>query len=123
VGGIERVERGLCLRLEGRNESTLEVAFLMLAVGREPEDAILAPGLRAPLDAGEGIDGLYLAGDVRRGPMRQVGIAVGDGLAAAMDSVRSRAGRDGPRDAGPPPPSDTPRGEAGPEGPWKGMQR
>jgi thioredoxin reductase len=93
VGGIERVERGLRLHLKGGNGSTLEVDFLMLAVGREPEDAILAPGLRAALDAGERIDGLHLAGDVRRGYMRQVGIAVGDGLVAAMETAGLLKGR------------------------------
>lgn len=62
---------------------------LLLAIGKEP----LAPHL--PKDAFtidssglSAIPGLYLAGDLRRGPFRQIAIAVGDGVLAAMQAFR-----------------------------------
>lgn len=90
---IEENERGVILHMVGEEEKRLEVDFLLLAVGRIPQDTFLSPGIREVLESGKGIDGLYLAGDVRRGLMRQAGIAIGDGLMAAMDICRSLKGQ------------------------------
>jgi len=89
---IEEERGGITLRLEGGVKDDLSVDFLILAVGREPENGILSGKLREDLDRGVSIQGLHLAGDVRRGHMRQVGIAVGDGLVAAMDICRTLKG-------------------------------
>lgn len=62
--------------------------YLLIACGREANLEILPSELRKALKIKENgetnIPGLYLAGDVRRGNLRQTGIAVGDGLLAAM---------------------------------------
>jgi thioredoxin reductase len=82
---ISKGETGLRLHIVKNVERILEVDFLLLAVGREPQDSFLSHEIREDLESGREIEGLYFAGDVRRGFMRQSGIAVGDGLMAAMD--------------------------------------
>ncbi len=89
---VEESGKGLALKLSGSVERILEVEFLLLAVGREPEDRFLSPGIARDLESGLEVRGLYLVGDVKRGLMRQVGIAVGDGLMAAMDICRRHRG-------------------------------
>jgi len=67
--------------------------FILVACGREPNTWFLSPLLKkylkpisvAPQTA---LPGLYFAGDVVRGAYRQVGIAVGDGIRAAMMTER-----------------------------------
>jgi thioredoxin reductase (NADPH) len=61
-----------------------EVDYLLLAIGRTPELAFLAPGLAGPPGRPPHRDTLFFAGDVARGTARQTAIAVGDGVAAAM---------------------------------------
>lgn len=81
-----------CRRLGGK--ITLRGDYALVACGREPRLEILSLGLRAGLGTDaeyEGRSRMFLIGDVRRGNERQVGIAVGDGILAAMrivDSVR-----------------------------------
>ena len=53
--------------------------FILIACGRIPEDEISM----SPIEKSN-IDGFYFAGDVRTGKFRQVGIAIGEGIAAAM---------------------------------------
>ncbi len=74
---------------EGARER--ETDLVLVSVGRDP----VWPEGPGPLDPG-GADavgrtswpGLYLAGDCRRGLVRQTAVAVGDGVAAAMDAAR-----------------------------------
>ncbi len=83
-----------------RGNSRLELIgdFLLIACGREPNMALLSPSLRKKATGFTGKDRrLYFVGDVKRGLSRQVGIAVGDGIAAAMDIVR-QIGREDPNE-------------------------
>ncbi len=82
---IGETETGLVLHLTGTPVDHLEVEILLLAVGRRPCVGFVSSEIVSEIDSARKIEGLYLAGDVRRGSMRQVGIAVGDGLMAAMD--------------------------------------
>jgi thioredoxin reductase (NADPH) len=74
----------------------LEADALCVCVGKRPALPIVPAELErdergAPrVDAlgRSSIPGLYLCGDLRRGPYRQVAIAVGDGVAAAMHAHR-----------------------------------
>jgi thioredoxin reductase (NADPH) len=64
---------------------------LLIACGREADLRLLSPKLRSETAAGTdnlGISKMVLVGDVKRGLHRQVGIAVGDGIAAAMQIAR-----------------------------------
>jgi thioredoxin reductase (NADPH) len=62
---------------------------VIAAIGREPALPVLPGG--AGVGKGEpvatAIPGLFIAGDVRRGSLGQAGIAVGDGLEAAIQAV------------------------------------
>jgi thioredoxin reductase (NADPH) len=82
---------GLGIEIETREDSTvLDADFMIIACGRSPDDRLLS-GLalrRTDGDAGGLPKGIFLGGDLVRGSFRQAGIAVGDGLAAAMAAVR-----------------------------------
>lgn len=77
----------------------IEGEKILIACGRVPNLEILDSKLRKNLDRKglpeTGIPGLYLVGDVARKRYRQIGIAVGDGILAAMmvDSYLKRGGR------------------------------
>lgn len=85
---ITRVASGERLRLELNGANPVEADRLLIACGREPRLDILEPPLGALLRSDDihaaGVPGLYLAGDVASDRKRQVGIAVGSGLTAAM---------------------------------------
>ncbi|UCH90013.1 MAG: NAD(P)/FAD-dependent oxidoreductase [Thermoplasmata archaeon] len=75
----------------GSEQEVLEVDFLLIAVGRKQNSSLIETlshkgthSIRTELNGKTNIPGLYLAGDIMRGSYRQVGIAVGDGLRAAM---------------------------------------
>lgn len=84
VGIASRPEGGLRLALSGPTEE-LDADYVLVAVGREPEDAFLSDELKEPPAAtsGDG-DRLHFAGDVRSGIFRQASIAAGQGTLAAM---------------------------------------
>jgi thioredoxin reductase len=84
VNGIalRNEEKMLGIELEGER---LDVDFLLVACGRSPADRLL-PETNPP--------GLFTGGDLVRGSLRQAGIAVGDGLAAAMKAARYVKGLD-----------------------------
>lgn len=86
---IVRVMDRKRFRLELEGMETIEADRLLIACGREPRLDILGPSLVGLLMSGDrtsvtGIPGLYLAGDVVADGRRQVGIAIGSGLTAAM---------------------------------------
>jgi len=68
------------LDLDGK-DSILQADFLLIACGRTPDDRLLCT--LDELKIGED-QGLFTGGDLNRGIYRQAGIAVGDGLRAAM---------------------------------------
>ena len=95
VIGIEprRLEGGeqIGLRCAQRDRSLdLQADYLLLAIGREPEIAFLSPSLQERMSAEGGNvtarngGPIWFAGDVARGNARQTAIAVGDGVAAAV---------------------------------------
>jgi len=72
------------------NETELPTDYILIACGRKPNLDVLPAEISnnvktEQMDAD--IPGLFLAGDVKRGDFRQVGIAVGDGIIAAMSAV------------------------------------
>ncbi|NOZ02549.1 MAG: isochorismatase family protein [Deltaproteobacteria bacterium] len=72
----------------------IETDILLVSVGRGPRLTILdgvggdALSESADTVGRTEVPGLYLAGDCRRGLIRQTAVAVGDGVAAAMDAAR-----------------------------------
>jgi len=65
--------------------------YMLIACGREANLRLLSPKLRSEVVSGVAdseLSRMLLAGDVKRGLHRQVGIAVGDGIAAAMQIAR-----------------------------------
>jgi thioredoxin reductase len=63
--------------------------FILVACGRDPNTWFFSPILKKYFDTISNIPetvlpGLYFVGDVIRGPYRQTGVAVGDGIRAAM---------------------------------------
>jgi thioredoxin reductase (NADPH) len=68
---------------------TLEVDYLIGALGREAQADYLTQGVREQAQALEERGVFYLVGDVRRGIYRQTSIAVGDGVLAAMKIFRT----------------------------------
>ncbi len=84
---LERSSDGLVLSGETLNEKwELAVNYLIAAVGREPAEGLLTglAGKRAELVQSRA---LHLIGDVANGRYRQVALAVGDGVRAAMEIV------------------------------------
>ena len=76
----------LACRKAGRRTS-FRGDLVLIACGREPNLDFLPARLRRAALKGEAAPKtprLFMAGDVKRGHYRQVGIAVGDGIAAAM---------------------------------------
>jgi thioredoxin reductase (NADPH) len=87
---IRRYRKGLLLCCR-QNDQAKELPgdFILIACGRDPNTAFLTPMLKKYLNSTSEIPqtslpGLYFAGDVVRGTYRQTGIAVGDGIHAAM---------------------------------------
>ena len=60
---------------------TSRADYILIACGREPSKELLSGGLEE-----SNIRGLFLAGDVGIANFRQVGIAVGEGIKAAMNA-------------------------------------
>jgi len=88
---VHRARDGLVLTCDaGSSEVGLSGDFLLMACGRVPNIEVLCPSLRREIGANKNgfpetsVRGLYLAGDVVRNKHRQTGIAVGDGIRAAM---------------------------------------
>ena len=84
----------------GRVRGDLHADYLVLAVGREPDDAFLSEEVRRDVPALEARRELFFTGDVRNGILRQASIAAGQGTHAAMSvaaMLRDGAGAAGER--------------------------
>ena len=98
---VKVVPRGISLQCgSGRDRLEFSADYILLACGREPNNEILSPTLRRQVGKATeipetNIPGLYLAGDLVRGRHRQTGIAVGDGIRAAMLAEEYLLGRVG----------------------------
>jgi thioredoxin reductase (NADPH) len=89
VLSIEETENGLSVRVaDPRGVREIATDALLVACGREPENTLLRRLARSGKIANHLSPDLYAGGDVTRGLFRQAGIAVGDGLMAAMAAAK-----------------------------------
>lgn len=70
--------------------------YVLVAAGREPNIDFLPELVEFEIneDGGCIIPGLFIAGDVRRGKKRQMGISVGDGIICAMSALEFLSGEE-----------------------------
>lgn len=78
----------------GKDRFSLDADFVLVAVGREARKDFYSARLREMERELIAASRLFLAGDVNNGRRRQVGIAVGDGLTAAMAAAGNRGGEE-----------------------------
>ncbi|MGQ9586972.1 MAG: NAD(P)/FAD-dependent oxidoreductase [Thermoplasmata archaeon] len=87
---VQEKPKGVLLRCRSENgRADFRGDLVLSACGRVPDLSILSPALRRQTRTGKGIPetrapGMYIVGDAARGRHRQTGIAVGDGIRAAM---------------------------------------
>jgi len=86
--GLEKRRQVVIDYRQQLRDSALEVDFLVTACGRRMQLDCLSKDLSRLRGQLEQSGLLYLAGDVANGSFRQVGIAVGDGIRAAMKMVK-----------------------------------
>jgi len=94
IDRVEETEDGLMIQCRSGGKSvTISCDFILVAYGRSPNLGFVETGLRKRIGIPKNppetsVPGLFLAGDVIRGQNRQAGIAIGDGILAAMLSER-----------------------------------
>ena len=62
--------------------------LILVAIGREPNIEFLSEALQEEYENPKEDSKLYFVGDVKKGNFRQISIAVGDGMKAAMEIVK-----------------------------------
>ncbi len=95
VGGTDVVESVTLRDKKSGEKKEMELAGLFIAVGIQPETEIVQPLLALDeggyVEAGEDcvteIPGIFVAGDIRKKPIRQIITAVSDGANAAISAV------------------------------------
>lgn len=93
VEAIEPAEGGV--RISLNDERTLDVSALFVAIGTKPESGLVEGQVeltedgyvRAGEDTKTSVPGVYVAGDLRKKPLRQVVTAASDGAVAAYHAV------------------------------------
>lgn len=75
----------------GRNDTSCD--YLVYAIGRRPNTAFLSGQVQQKVSELEQNGLLYTIGDVKNGIYRQIAIAVGDGILAAMQIIKNMEGR------------------------------
>jgi len=73
-----------CAHGNGRERDAIHADHVVFAIGREPALSFLGSKLERSLEVLTRSGKLYMIGDVRNGPYRQVSVSVGDGVRAAM---------------------------------------
>lgn len=68
---------------------------ILVAIGREPNIRVLSPELLEAYEKDEDVPNIYYVGDVKKGNFRQVSIAMGDGMNAAMEIVKKTTEEEG----------------------------
>ena len=85
VKKVDVFQGGLQLQCESRKgEVSLQVDYLVGAIGRVPSLEIVSPRVQEHAQTLESQGLLYFVGDVKNGIYRQTSIAIGDGVRAAM---------------------------------------
>ena len=74
----------LVLRYFSEKDFEIHIDYVIGAIGRKPNVGFLSERLLKAYKEEKEVKNLYFIGDVMRGFYRQVGIAIGDGLLAAM---------------------------------------
>jgi thioredoxin reductase (NADPH) len=93
AGVVSTIEKDSVLVLnieQGEETKEFKADYLLIACGRKPNLTLIQDILREnnnDMDSLSKIPGLFMAGDVRHGDHRQAGIAIGDGINAAMSAV------------------------------------
>ena len=83
ISTIEKLNNCAIVKvLKKQKEKCLVCDYLLFAIGREPAMDFLPLTLRKEFSDGD--KNLYFIGDVKHGNLRQTGIAIGDGIHAAM---------------------------------------
>jgi thioredoxin reductase (NADPH) len=94
LDSIQRTRTGLRLDCTARRgKFSLEVSYLVAAIGRRPRLDFFGPALRRVRPALQASRRLYLIGDASHSSFRQTALAVGDGIRAALDIARDMAGK------------------------------
>lgn len=94
VDRVEETNSGLSVMCRSSGKPvTIPGDFVLVAYGRSPNLGFIETGLSKRIGIPKNppetsVPGLFLAGDVVRGQNRQAGIAVGDGILAAMLAER-----------------------------------
>jgi thioredoxin reductase len=68
--------------------SEIHSDLILVAIGREPNIEFLSDSLKEEFENPKKDSKVYFVGDVKKGNYRQVSIAVGDGMKAAMEIVK-----------------------------------
>jgi thioredoxin reductase (NADPH) len=80
---LKQLNNYLSIQLSNKQkEESLVCDYLLFAIGREPAMDFLPLSMRKKFPDGD--KNVYFIGDVKHGTMRQTGIAIGDGIHAAM---------------------------------------
>ena len=101
IGGDTFVEKVIASNVKTENKSTLDVAGVFMAVGFKPNTEYLkgtlkTDGINAIITDDKmatSVPGVFAAGDIRSGSVRQVIAATGDGAVAAINAEKYIAGR------------------------------
>jgi thioredoxin reductase len=87
----EKCRLRLLTKASGKREA-ITCDYLVYAIGRQPNANYLSPHIVQIADELEQQGVLYRIGDVKNGVYRQVAIAVGDGILAAMQIIKKLEG-------------------------------